>query len=213
MSIGGEHSACRRCGYKRGFHAVALQGGRLLARFHSRDPEDILHWCQALGARPLVWMPRAGGAIQVMQDWPSASLPRVGFAALLRQRESVGSATSSTAGCVIGAKLYELIKSHYPLFRRGRVALPICFETFPHAVACELDGSVVSAKEKRKVRRKVLHLAGVDTSDLANIDKIDAALCAVVADYLVARKVQTCGDLNEGFIVLPATAEFCKARA
>lgn len=103
-----------------------------------------------------------------------------------------------------GAKLYGLVERHYHLFEnRRRVRSPVCFETFPHAVACALAGKIVSAKQKRNVRSELLRQAGIDASQLANIDMIDAGLCALTADYLLAGKVKTYGDVVEGWIVVP----------
>ena len=82
----------------------------------------------------------------------------------------------------------------------------MCFETFPQAVACALAGEIVSAKYKSKVRRKLLSGIGIDTTSLPNIDFVDAALCAVAANYLLSGNVNAYGDMAEGFIVVPTAA-------
>src|SRR5206468_9732635 len=79
----------------------------------------------------------------------------------------------------------------------------VCFETFPHAVACALAGKIVSATQKRIIRRELLREAGIDTRRLTNIDTIDAALCALAANHFLAGNVKTYGDASEGFIVVP----------
>jgi hypothetical protein len=58
---------------------------------------------------------------------------------------------------------------------------PVCFETFPHAIACVLSGKLMSAENKRADRRALLEAAGVVTGKLGSIDFIDAALCARAA--------------------------------
>src|SRR5437667_2580855 len=103
-----------------------------------------------------------------------------------------------------GAELYRLIEPHYQLFDGRNAALgQVCFETFPQAVACALAGKIVSAKQKRVVRRELLRGAGIDTTLLTNIDTIDAALCALAASCLLAGNVKTYGEATEGFIVVP----------
>jgi hypothetical protein len=104
-----------------------------------------------------------------------------------------------------GAALYaELLSSGYKLFA-GRLEprRPTCFETFPHAIACALQGKIVSAKHKRPVRRALLQRNGIDTRALTNIDWIDAALCALAACHLVSGSIESYGDGEDGFIVVP----------
>jgi hypothetical protein len=58
-----------------------------------------------------------------------------------------------------GAELFSLLKAHYHLFDGQSVdSTPVCFETFPQAVACALAGEIVSAKRKSSVRRKALEI-------------------------------------------------------
>ncbi len=103
-----------------------------------------------------------------------------------------------------GATLYQAIELHYQLFE-GRIGdfSQVCFETFPHAVACALAGKIVSAKRKCIIRRELLREAGIDTTLLTNIDTVDAALCALAANHFLAGNVKTYGDATEGFIVVP----------
>jgi predicted RNase H-like nuclease len=54
------------------------------------------------------------------------------------------------------------------------------------------------------VRRELLGEAGIVTKPLSNIDVVDAALCALAAQALLAGRFQTYGDAEEGFIVVPA---------
>jgi predicted nuclease with RNAse H fold len=103
-----------------------------------------------------------------------------------------------------GAELYRLLERDYRLFNGGTPATgPTCFETFPQAVACALAGRIVSAKQKRVIRRELVREAKIDTTPLTNIDMIDAALCALTANYLLTGSIKTYGDVAEGFIVVP----------
>jgi predicted RNase H-like nuclease len=107
-----------------------------------------------------------------------------------------------------GADLFQLLQSDFQLFdgSRWKSDEMVCFETFPHAVACAPANMVVSAKEKRRARRAQLAVLGVDLSRLTNIDVVDATLCAVTAQYLARGNFQTYGDAATGFIVTPPPA-------
>ncbi|MEQ1846380.1 MAG: DUF429 domain-containing protein, partial [Nitrospira sp.] len=105
---------------------------------------------------------------------------------------------------VQGADLYRCLNPDYRLFEGQRsVSGQICFETFPQAIACALAGEILSAKQKRADRSRLLRKAGVSTEALTNIDWIDAALCALAAHHLVMGTIETYGDGAEGFIVVP----------
>ena len=50
----------------------------------------------------------------------------------------------------------------------------------------------------------MLWAEGYDVSPLANIDFVDAALCALTAERFLLRRTISFGDKEEGFIVVPA---------
>ena len=105
-----------------------------------------------------------------------------------------------------GARLYRLLTFHYKLFDGTHsLSNPVCFETFPQAVACALAGTIVSAKHKSRDRRRLLREAGLSIDSLTNIDLVDAALCALTAHHLLAGTYKAYGDAAEGFIVVPKT--------
>jgi hypothetical protein len=85
-------------------------------------------------------------------------------------------------------------------------ARPICFETFPHAIACALSGAPVSARNKRQVRGALLAKAKICCDSLTNIDFVDAALCALTAEHFAHRRYMHYGDAGEGCIVVPRLA-------
>ena len=106
-----------------------------------------------------------------------------------------------------GAKLFRALDKSFARFDgRYERTRPICFETFPHAIACALNGKPVLARNKRTVRRALLKKAGVCCDSLTNIDFIDAALCAVAAEYFAHRRCTHYGDASEGCIVVPRPA-------
>jgi predicted nuclease with RNAse H fold len=103
-----------------------------------------------------------------------------------------------------GAELFRLLTPQYQLFDgRYSTSSPVCFETFPHAVAYALAGKILPAKQKRADRPRLLREAGLSINSLTNIDLVDAALCALTAHYLLAGTFKTYGDFAEGFIVVP----------
>lgn len=103
-----------------------------------------------------------------------------------------------------GADLYRHIMLHYRLFDgQYSTSSPVCFETFPHGVACALAEAILSAKHKCSDRRRLLREAGLSIDSLTNIDMVDAALCALAAHHLMAGTIKTYGDAEEGLIVVP----------
>jgi hypothetical protein len=110
---------------------------------------------------------------------------------------------------VNGADLFRRLAPHYRLYDgRTRPLDPLCFETFPQAIACALAGKMLSAKHKRVDRRRLLEKAGIVTSTLVTIDDVDAALCALAARHVLAGCFNAYGDAREGFILLPCSFAF-----
>lgn len=195
-------------GPKKGFHAVALNEGRYWEKFATPDAASMAEWCRRIGARAV--------GVDAPCRWRLTGRARPAERALAA--EGIHSfATPSRAAAenrdfyrwmINGAELFRLLEAHYPLFDGGNATSgPVCFETFPQAVACALAGKVVSAKRKSAVRRELLREAGIDTAPLTNIDTVDAvdaALCALAAHSLLAGSYKTYGDATEGLIVVPA---------
>jgi predicted nuclease with RNAse H fold len=104
-----------------------------------------------------------------------------------------------------GERVYDAFAPHFPLFKNGgEIGGRACFETFPHAITCAFFGrEVACAKQKRTQRRRILEGAGIDATSLRSIDEVDAALCALTANYLLDGKVDAYGDVLGGFIMVP----------
>ncbi|SOZ68501.1 conserved hypothetical protein [Cupriavidus taiwanensis] len=104
-----------------------------------------------------------------------------------------------------GERVFQTFAPMYPLLNEKRYAAgPVSFETFPHAITCSLLGrEVASAKLKRVQRRKLLEDVGIHTSSLASIDSVDAALCALTAEFLLEGRTRTYGDAHGGYIFVP----------
>jgi len=179
-------------GLRKGFHAVALREGSYLNKFASPDARDLAAWCIQVGARavavdaPCRWS-RTGRA-RPAERAPAAE----GIHAFATPSLEAAEGHAFYRWMHNGAALYDVIEPHYPLFDGGHaVSGPVCCETFPQAVACALAGKVVSARRKTTVRRELLREAGLATKPLSNIDLVDAALCALAAQALLAGRFQT----------------------
>lgn len=191
-------------GSKKGFHAVALRDGRFFRKLATLDAAAVAHWCRVLHASavgidaPCCWS-LTGRARPCEQ-----ALHRAGITAFATPALAVGLRHPFYGWMLNGAELFRLLTPHYRLFD-GRTATsrPVCFETFPHAVACALAGTILSARNKRVDRPRLLRQAGVSPDSLASLDHVDAALCALTADHLLAGTYSAYGDAAEGFILVP----------
>lgn len=195
-------------GRAKGFHAVALEGGAYLEQFSSCDAVAVADWCRGNGIRVI--------AIDAPCHWSSTGRARTAERELMKETIWCFATPSREAAethpkdhfrwMLNGAELFvKLIEAKYLLFDGVRWQTPpqMCFETFPQAIACALAGKIVSAKQKRSIRRDLLHRANIDTSKLTNIDQIDAALCALAAHQFVLGNFKPYGDTKDGFIVVP----------
>lgn len=192
-------------GVKKGFHAVAHRNGIFHQKFQSQCPKEMAAW--ALSHNPLV----------VTIDSPSA------FSSNGRSRKAERDLVKANLHCFYTPTKALAKQSHFydwvfngeliyrylnlPIYLGENSPKPCCVETFPHAVHKSLWQSVMAnmpAGSKAKVRRQTLiSKAKYDVSPLTNQDFVDAALCAVSADYFLSGQFQAYGCKNEGFIVLP----------
>ena len=186
----------------KGFHAVALRGAAVIDRMRTGDAAEILRWCRGHEATAI--------GIDAPCRWRTGSM-RAAERDLARARISAYATPSFDTACLNpfygwmlnGAALYQALEPEFPLLTQDTVPKRVSFETFPHAVACALAGSIVSAKKKNAVRRGLLGSLGLGASELPNIDYVDAALCAVTAQFLVAGLYKKYGDGRSGFIIVP----------
>ncbi|MFM8258484.1 MAG: DUF429 domain-containing protein, partial [Vulcanococcus sp.] len=101
--------------------------------------------------------------------------------------------------------LVQALEASHPLL----TSLPgteqhCCFETFPHAITWHLRAGDAQARQKHPQRLALLQQAGIDTTALTSIDRIDAALCALAAHHLASgRPCQVYGEAESGLIVVP----------
>lgn len=184
---------------KKGFHAVALRDGRYLEKFESAEPIGVFNWCRDKNAQVI-----GIDARQAERELMRAGICCFSSPTLAKAQ----SHPSDYFGWMLnGAALFAILeKNEYRLFY-GTAMPPtqrFCFETFPQAVACALAGEIVSAKRKATVRPNLLYPTGIDLAPLVNIDLVDAALCALTANAVLAGRSDSYGDDAEGYILVPA---------
>jgi predicted nuclease with RNAse H fold len=193
-------------GQRKGFHGIAMRDRTILSNASSCDPAEIVSWCEQLGATVV--------AVDAPIGWSKTGRARSAERALMQQgiwcfstptEKAAKAHPNNHFGWMLqGAKLYRALDKSFARFDGSNErARPICFETFPHAIANALNGAPVSAKNKRKVRRALLVKSGVSCDLLTNIDFVDAALCALTAGYFARRLIEKHGDSMEGFILVP----------
>ena len=191
-------------GTKKGFHAVALREERIVATLATSLPGQVVAWCRELRVSAV--------GIDAPCRWSHTGRARLCERELAGFRMSCFSTPSQLVGevhpfyqwMVNGVELFRRLAPHYRLYD-GRTPLlePLCFETFPQAIACRLAGNMLSAKHKRIERRRLLEQAIQTTDALTSIDEMDAALCALAAQYVLAGSFNVFGDAAEGFILVP----------
>ncbi|MDO8578179.1 MAG: DUF429 domain-containing protein [Dehalococcoidales bacterium] len=191
-------------GERKGFHAVALRGEIFVDKTTNTNAAKIVDWC--LGHKAIIV------AVDAPCKWSKDGSSRLAERELMKR--GIWCFSSPTRQKALlhdfykwvlnGEKLYRLLVKNYPLFEgKDRKGLA-CIETFPHAIVCAIEGKVVPAKPKLKVRRDIMQNRGYDISELSSIDYVDAALCAVTAEEFRKGNYQKFGDCEEGFIVVPA---------
>jgi predicted nuclease with RNAse H fold len=193
-------------GTAKGFHAVALRNGKFTGRSHFSTAWEVSDWCRDTHADIV--------AVDAPCRWSTTGRARPAECALAAARIfayatptlEVAEAKAFYRWMLNGAALYQLLEREYTLLDGGQPTGRICLETFPQAAACALAGRILPARQKCTNRREVLRRAGIDTAMLTNIDYVDAALCAVVAESVRKDEFTKYGDANSGFIFVPSFA-------
>jgi len=194
---------------EKGFHAVGLTAQGEPLTFFSRDADAVAGWCRYQGASlvgvdaPCHW--RHLGRVRAAER----RLRAEGIRCFVTPSRGAATRKPFYRWMLAGEKLYRALR------RRGYSLLAdparplygnLCFETFPHAVACALAGNILRARNKASDRPYVLATEGITTVVLTNLDFLDAALCALAAQHLGNGSARAFGDAEGGFIVVPARA-------
>lgn len=193
-------------GARKGFHAVALDGVHVVARLRSRDPFEVAGWCRAQNARvvavdaPCRW--RGAGPARAAER----QLAAAGIACYFTPTEERARGHAFYGWMLAGAALYAALQPHFPLYAGNDATGRVCVETFPQAVACALAGQIVSAKDKRAVRTRLLRQAGIALTGDESQDDVDALLCALTATALATGDFKAYGDARDGHIIVPANS-------
>lgn len=194
-------------GPRKGFHAAAIAGGRLVERFASADAAGVAAWCREVRASliaidaPCRWRGSSGGVRAAERE-----LVRAGYRCFWTptRRTALSHPTGFFDWMLEGERLYEALASTHPLALGAPVAgAAACFETYPHAAACRLADAMLDVRHKRKDRVGVLEARGIDTSQLRSQDAVDAAVCAVVADVAARGEADWLGEAHDGLVALP----------
>ncbi len=196
----------------KGYHAVALSGGRYLAHLATKDVEYLSHWCAEVQRSQVV-------AVDAPCCWSKNGRARPAERALIERGIHCFSTPTRERAAVHpkgyfdwmlqGELIFEKLRDNFPLCSRWpEIRQRYCFETFPHAVSWQLRGGNALASQKRSQRRQLLREAGIKVSPLSNIDLVDAALCALTAWHAVSGKpCQSFGDGETGLIIVPEQAD------
>jgi predicted RNase H-like nuclease len=191
-------------GCAKGYHAVALRNGKFEPH-HFMKAADVARWCLEHCAQCVAIDAPCGWAVSGGSRLAERSLAVGGDTIQCFKTPSRAAAEGNAFYDWVfsGEKLYRSLASDYGMFDGDYRSGKVMFETFPHAVVCSLAGQVVSARMKGATRRRVLRDQGFDDSPLANIDFVDAALCALTAERFLHGSIHAFGNVAEGYIVIP----------
>jgi predicted nuclease with RNAse H fold len=197
-------------GPKKGFHCVCLRDGQYTSKFSSCDAIEVADWCREVANADVI-------AIDAPCRWSNTERGRPAELALMAKRifcfssptreKALAHPLNHYGWMLQGEAIFQALEKSHPLSLEFPITSPppFCFETFPHAIAWHLQGGQANAKRKRTERKQLLQDAGIETTMLTNIDLIDAALCALVADHISTGKpCEAYGVPDTGFIVVPS---------
>ncbi len=196
-------------GERKGFHAVALTGGSYSSHLSTKSVPELARWCrETVRARVI--------AVDAPCRWSEDGHPRPAERELMEKRiwcfstptrkQAVEHRTNYFGWMLRGEELFRALEDEFPLCRKLRATnRKCCFETFPHAITWHLRGGDANASKKREQRRALLEQAGIDLTELTNIDLVDAALCALTAYHAASgEECVSFGEPDTGLIIVPA---------
>lgn len=197
-------------GERKGFHAVALAGGRYADHCATSEVSHLVDWCHKIQASVI--------AVDAPCRWSKDGRARPAERELMKKgiwcfstpkRQAAVAHSKNHYGWMLrGEELLQALGPSHPLCSGFPAALEAyCFETFPHAVTWHLNGGRADARYKRSERRSLLASAGINLAKLTNIDHVDAALCALTAHHVASgRGIKSYGEPQTGHIIVPEGA-------
>ena len=192
-------------------HGVALdEHGAYLDGYRSQSTVEIASWCHTLAPRLIGIDAPCAFSMDGRARAAERQLIEVGIFCFASptQENALNHPKRYYDWMLNGMEVYRSLETHYPLFQQEIIDTGAhgCFETFPHAIACGLTGRILSARDKRRDRSKLLLGAGIDLGRNTGIDWVDAALCALAAHHVShGRDVKAFGNKESGWIRVPWT--------
>lgn len=192
-------------GAKKGLHLVLLKGNEVLLSTKSQQPDELVQHClrhQAVVVAvdaPCQWAER-------IPRQAEREMAREGIFSFSTPSRAKAQVSAFYGWMFNGERMYAALAEAYPLLDApDKGSTPASFETFPHAITCALLGKdVASAKIKGRQRRALVAALGFNTMPLKSIDALDAALCAVTAQSFLNNSFNTYGDVEGGYLIVPA---------
>ncbi len=117
-------------GPRKGFHAVALRERVVVAKFHSRDPDEMAHWIRGLGVdfvaidAPCRWREIGGPARAAERE-----MGRNKISSFSTPTEDRAAGNSFYTWMIAGMSLYRALFEPHPLYDSKAVQRRGCFET------------------------------------------------------------------------------------
>jgi predicted nuclease with RNAse H fold len=188
---------------EKGYHLVALKGAEVLGCFTTTEAAEATRWCKERNAlyigvdAPCAWRG---------EDHPREAeriLRQMGYSLYPTPTRKVALQNPTYAWMLNGEKLYQALQLEYPLIESIEAKPPFCFETYPYATSCAYMGRKLDADDKNQDRRQILRTVGIDDSGFANIDFVDAAICALVGCSVSIDYCTAIGLAADGFMVFP----------
>lgn len=192
-------------GIKKGFHAVANCNGQYFAQLHSRIPDEVAAWALAHQPSAIAIDSPSMFSLEGASRQAERDLVKHGMRCFYTPTRTLAAKSHFYDWVFNGERLYQALG--LPIFMGGPNQNPCLIETFPHGIQISLCAHNQAASlegSKLSVRKNTLEVkANYDTSQLKSIDFIDAALCAVTADYFVKHQYIAYGCQTDGFIIMP----------
>jgi len=198
-------------GARKGFHAVLLEGRRVVDQLNISDAEALAGWC--LRAERIAIDAPCGWALPGERSrlCERQLLAKGVHCFATPTREAALASRSNFYGWVLrGEALYQALQRFGVPIARDEQALArsCCFESFPHGITVALSPEIeVKAALKLEQRSALLERFGLALDGLSGIDWIDAAVCALAAQRIAQSPAAAIyGEPEGGLLVLPGRA-------